>query len=81
MIGGTLSLLVMVGGGLTGAGYNPARAFGPALADTSFADNAGQFLAVYVAAPLIGALLAAFIYMQMFILPGKKGPRGMGPVG
>jgi hypothetical protein len=36
---------------------------------------------VYVVAPVIGALLAAFVYMQMFVLPGKKGPFGMGPVG
>ena len=26
-------------------------------------------------------LLAAFVYMQMFVMPGKKGPLGMGPVG
>ena len=65
---------------LTGAGYNPARAFGPALAAHHF-DGAGKFLLVYVLAPLIGALLAAFIYMQMFVLPGKKGLFGMGPVG
>jgi glycerol uptake facilitator-like aquaporin len=81
VIGGTLGLGVMVGGALTGAGYNPARAFGPALASGEWADSAGQFLLVYVAAPLIGALLAAFVYMQMFVLPGKKGPFGMGPVG
>ena len=30
---------------------------------------------------VIGGLLAAFVYMQMFVLPGKKGPLGMGPVG
>ncbi len=81
VIGGTLGLVVMVAAPLTGAGINPARAFGPALAANSWADNAGQFLLVYVAAPLLGALLAAFIYMQMFVLPGKKGPFGMGPVG
>ena len=81
VIGGTLGLIVMVGAPLTGAGFNPARAFGPALAAGSWADNAGQFLLVYIAAPLLGALLAAFVYMQMFVLPGKKGPFGMGPVG
>jgi glycerol uptake facilitator protein len=81
VIGGTLGLIVMVGAGLTGAGFNPARAFGPALASGEWADSAGQFLLVYIAAPVIGALLAAFVYMQMFVLPGKKGPFGMGPVG
>jgi hypothetical protein len=34
-----------------------------------------------VIGPLIGALLAAFIYFQMFILPGRKGVEGMEPVG
>jgi MIP family channel proteins len=80
VIGGTLGLVFMVGGLLTGGSFNPARAFGPALASGHF-DGAGKFLLVYVLAPLIGALLAALVYMQMFILPGKKGPFGMRPVG
>jgi MIP family channel proteins len=80
VIGATLGLGVMVAGSLTGAGFNPARAFGPDLAAGAF-DGGGRFLLVYVLAPVIGALLAAFIYMQMFVLPGKKGPLGMGPVG
>ena len=80
VIGGTLGLIVMVGAGLTGAGFNPARAFGPALASGSWGD-AGTWLLVWVVAPVIGALLAAFVYMQMFVLPGMKGPFGMGPVG
>jgi glycerol uptake facilitator protein len=81
VIGGTLGLIVMVAAPLTGAGFNPARAFGPALASGTFDPSAGKWLLVYVLAPLVGALIAAFVYMQMFILPGKKGPFGMGPVG
>jgi MIP family channel proteins len=81
VIGGTLGLGVMVAVPLTGAGFNPARAFGPALASGTWDPSAGKWLLVYVLAPLIGALLSAFVYMQMFILPGKKGPFGMGPVG
>jgi len=77
VIGATLGLVVMVAGPLTGASVNPARAFGPDLV----AGKWDHFLLVYLLAPLIGALLAAFIYMQMFVLPGKKGPLGMGPVG
>jgi MIP family channel proteins len=80
VIGGTLGLAFMMGGLLTGGSFNPARAFGPALAADSFGDGA-QFVLVFVLAPVIGALLAAFVYMQMFILPGKKGPVGMEPVG
>jgi MIP family channel proteins len=77
VIGATLGLVVMVAGPLTGASLNPARAFGPDLV----AGHWDHFLLVYVLAPLIGALLAAFVYMRMFVLPGKKGPLGMGPVG
>ncbi|MEA2441488.1 MAG: aquaporin [Thermoleophilaceae bacterium] len=77
VIGATLGLGVMVAGSLTGAGFNPARAFGPDLVAGKY-DN---LLLVYILAPVIGALLAAFVYMRMFVLPGKKGPLGMGPVG
>jgi MIP family channel proteins len=80
VIGATLGLAVMVAGSLTGAGFNPARAFGPDLAAGAF-DGGGRFLLVYVLAPVLGAVLAAFAYMRMFVLPGKKGPLGMGPVG
>jgi MIP family channel proteins len=79
-IGATLGMAVMVGGALTGGSYNPARAFGPALAANSF-DGAGRFLLVYVLAPVLGGVLAAFAYMRMFVLQGKKGPMGMAPVG
>lgn len=80
VIGATLGLGVMIAAPLTGAGFNPARAFGPDLVANAF-DGGGKFLLVYVLAPLLGAVLAAFVYMRMFVLPGKKGPFGMGPVG
>jgi glycerol uptake facilitator-like aquaporin len=81
VIGGTLGLLVMVSVTLTTGSFNPARAFGSALAGSHFDGGADRFLLVWVLAPLIGAVLAAFAYMRMFVLPGKKGPFGMGPVG
>ena len=81
VIGGTLGLIVMIGAALTGGGFNPARAFGPALVAGHFDKGGLDWLLIWVVAPLIGAVLAAFLYMQMFILPGKKGPFGMGPVG
>lgn len=80
VIGATLGLIVMVIGPLTGAGLNPARSFGPAVVSGEFG-GAGDFLLVYVAGPVVGALLAATVYFYMFILPGKKGAEGMGPVG
>ena len=80
VIGGTLGLGVMVMGPLTGAGFNPARSFGPALVSGEF-DGAGKFLLVYVLGPAVGALAAAFAYGGLFMQEGKKGPDGMEPVG
>jgi len=79
-IGGALGMLVMVFGPLTGAGFNPARSFGPAIVSGEF-NGAGDFLLVYVAAPLIGALLSGFLYFNLVIAPGKKGVGGAEPVG
>jgi glycerol uptake facilitator protein len=79
-IGTTLAFLVMIFGPLTGAGLNPARSFGPALVANAF-DGAGKFLVVYVAGPLIGGVVAVLLYTYVFTTPGKKGVRGMEPVG
>lgn len=79
-IGATLGLAVMVIAPLTGAGFNPARSFGPALVSGEFG-GAGDFILVYVLAPVIGALLAAVAYFNLFIAPGRKEPGGMEPVG
>lgn len=79
-IGATLGMLVMVLAPLTGAGFNPARSFGPALVGDNFG-GAGDFLLVYVLAPIVGALLAGFAYFHLFIAPGKKGVGGAEPVG
>lgn len=79
-IGASLGLAVMVLAPLTGAGLNPARAFGPALVSGEFG-GADTFLLVYVLAPVIGALLAVATYVGIYEEPGKKGPEGMAPVG
>jgi MIP family channel proteins len=79
-IGGALGLGVMVIGPLTGAGFNPARSFGPALVSGEFG-GAGDFLLVYVLAPALGALAAALLYFNLVIAPGKKELGGMEPVG
>lgn len=79
-IAATLGLAVLAFAPLTGGSFNPARGFGPALVSGEF-DGAGQFLLVYVTAPVVGALLAALAYFHMYIAPGKKGEGGMGPVG
>jgi glycerol uptake facilitator protein len=79
-IGATLGMLVMVIGPLTGAGFNPARSFGPALVGGNFG-GADDFLLVYVLAPVIGALLAAVAYARLYTTPGAKEPGGLEPVG
>jgi MIP family channel proteins len=79
-IGTTLGMLVMVFGPLTGAGFNPARALGPALAGNHW-DGIGHFVWVYTVAPVIGAVVAALVYTYVFTTPGKKGVEGLEPVG
>jgi glycerol uptake facilitator protein len=79
-IGGALGMAVMVLAPLTGAGLNPARSFGPALVSGEWG-GADVFLLVYVVGPVVGALVAAFLYFQMFIATGKKGVGGAEPVG
>ena len=80
VIGGTLGLAVMTLGPITGGGFNPARVFGPALVSDHF-EGFDTFIVAYVLGPLVGALLSASIYFYLFILPGRKGPGGMEPVG
>jgi glycerol uptake facilitator protein len=80
VIGATLGGVVMIIGPLTGAGINPARAFGPALVGHHFG-GFGHFVVVYVLGPVVGALIAAVGYFYLFILPGKKGAAGLEPVG
>jgi MIP family channel proteins len=58
MIGGALGAAVMCIGPMTGAGLNPARAFGPLLVSGTLGDNFGTFLFVYTLGPIVGALLA-----------------------
>ncbi|MFD8388317.1 MIP/aquaporin family protein [Streptomyces sp. NPDC059680] len=52
LIGGAIALL----GTTTGGSVNPARQFGPALAS-----GQSSFLWVYLLAPMVGALIAAFV--------------------
>jgi MIP family channel proteins len=65
VIGATLGLAVMCIAPLTGAGLNPARAFGPSL----FAGfgPAGDWLLAYVVGPLVGAVVAANLYTLLVI--------------
>jgi MIP family channel proteins len=62
-IGLTLLFCVLVGGPLTGAAVNPARAFGPALVS-------GQWVAhiAYWVGPILGGIVAALVW-EYFLLP------------
>lgn len=68
-IGLALMFDVLVGGALTGAAANPARAFGPALVS-------GNWLAhgVYWIGPILGGVLAALLW-HYILLPKTTPPR------
>lgn len=63
VIGLTLTLVHILGIGLTGTSVNPARSFGPALV-AAFAGNAAPLscLWVFIVGPMVGAALAAVTY-------------------
>jgi MIP family channel proteins len=61
-IGLTLMFSVIVGGPLTGAAVNPARAFGPALVSGNWV---GQ--AVYWVGPILGGVLAALLWDKVLL--------------
>lgn len=56
-IGLVITMDILAGGVLTGAAMNPARAFGPALFASFWANHA-----VYWVGPLLGGVLAAWVY-------------------
>jgi MIP family channel proteins len=62
IIGGALGLAVMIVGPATGAGLNPARWLGPALASGSFPD-----FWIYIVGPIAGALAAALGYRALVL--------------
>jgi MIP family channel proteins len=76
-IGGALGMGVMVLAPITGAGFNPARSFGPAIVSGEWDD----FFLTYVLGPVVGALMAAVVFFNIFVAPGRKEPGGVGPVG
>jgi MIP family channel proteins len=65
VIGATLGLAVMCIAPLTGAGLNPARAFGPALFGGF--GPAGDWLLAFVVGPVAGAILSAQLYTAVVL--------------
>ena len=66
-IGFVVAADILAIGSRTGASMNPARSFGPAVASGVFE---AQFL--YWTAPVVGALLAAFLYEYLFMRRGRE---------
>jgi aquaporin Z len=65
-IGLTITIDVYMGGPLTGAAMNPARAFGPELIGNFWANGW-----IYWLGPIIGALFAAFLYDTLYLRPPR----------
>jgi MIP family channel proteins len=70
-IGLTITLDVLMGGPLTGAAMNPARAFGPELLSRHW-DDAW----VWYVGPFVGGALAAVAYEWLYLRPPRPLPVG-----
>ena len=76
-IGMTLTFNIIMGGALTGAPFNPARALGPMVATDNFNDAW-----LYLTAPIVGAIIAALLHTGLARLaqegtavePGRAAP-------
>ncbi|MBI2170237.1 MAG: aquaporin [Actinobacteria bacterium] len=66
-IGFTITMDIMMGGPLTGAAMNPARAFGPALVE-GFWDNHW----VYWVGPVAGGIVAGVLYDLVILRPREE---------
>src|SRR5438067_13937001 len=70
-IGLTITIDVLMGGPLTGAAMNPARAFGPELVQRNWAN-----CWVWYAGPFVGGGIAAFLYDWLYLRPLRPFPVG-----
>jgi len=63
IIGLTVGGIITTTGNIAGASLNPARTFGPYLADYILGGSSfWHFLPIYIVGPVAGALIAAFAY-------------------
>ena len=74
-IGMTLTLNIIMGGALTGAAFNPARALGPMVATGNFSDAW-----LYLTAPIVGAIVAAILHTGLARL-AQEGTAAAEPAG
>ena len=66
-IGMTLTFNILMGGALTGAPFNPARALGPMVATGNFSD-----VWLYMTAPVAGAIVAAIVHTGLARLAQER---------
>src|SRR5438874_600435 len=66
-----ITIDVLMGGPLTGAAMNPARAFGPELVQRNWAN-----CWVWYAGPFVGGGIAAFLYDWLYLRPLRPFPVG-----
>jgi len=71
-IGLTVSVDIMVGGPLTGAMMNPARAFGSHVVDNTWS-NAW----IWYVGPILGGAIAALLYELLYLRPLRPPPPGL----
>jgi len=69
-IGLVLTANILMGGALTGASLNPARSFGPALVSGMWSNHS-----LYWIGPILGAIVAAFVYNGYLIKEDKRRKR------
>src|SRR4030088_1623668 len=72
-IGMTLTLNILMGGALTGAAFNPARALGPMIVTGNLSDAW-----LYLTAPIVGAIVAALLHTGLARL-AQEGMASAGP--
>src|SRR5918911_3416241 len=70
-IGLTITMDVLMGGGVTGAAMNPARAFGPELVENFWGEAW-----IYYLGPALGAVIAALVYEWLYLRPLAPAPVG-----
>jgi len=63
IIGLAVGGIITTTGNIAGSSLNPARTFGPYLGDYVLAgNNLWQFFPIYIIGPIVGAVIAAFLY-------------------
>ena len=70
-IGLTITMDVLMGGAVTGAAMNPARAFGPELVENFWGEAW-----IYYLGPALGAVIAALGYEWLYLRPVAPTPVG-----